>query len=525
MASTIEPTSAQDVSDSNSRPYYKKLVEGVSEFEDWLRNFKEKEHTSFRWYPWRTLLTLARIPNVLAPEYDHIFDSSRRYADIGAADGDLAFYLEAQGNQCDIYDYGPTNMNGLQGANYLKEKLSSKVRIFNVDLDSQFEMDGIYDVIFFLGILYHLKNPMLVLEQLTKHSQFIFCMTKIARYFSASSTADMSAHSAAYLVDTHECNNDPTNFWIFTEMGFRRVLDRCGWEILGYWSNDVVSSNPQDPDRDERAMVFARNRNFQVRSRGRGRVRQSLAGLSDMDSVRGVTEPILGENFPARLARAEAASDAKEWRRAAELWDELRADFPHDPQCWYRAGRAYCELGMLDQAERILDEAIALFPDNERAAYWHVIVARRRADWSEALKRAEKMRQAFPASWSPWIEAADALRGLGHLVESEEKRREALKRFPDEFWTNIGVARLEAERGSPAEAIRIWSELVARFPDQPDAAAALQAAREAARHPLRQQSSTLLSPRSPAAGGAGRSEDPTQRSRGFPWRRRGGAEG
>jgi cytochrome c-type biogenesis protein CcmH/NrfG len=113
------------------------------------------------------------------------------------------------------------------------------------------------------------------------------------------------------------------------------------------------------------------------------------------------------------------------------------------------------------------------------------------------------------------VEAADALVALQRPAESEEIRREALKQFPNEFWTNFGVARLEAERADPQGAVRIWSELVARFPTQPNAAAALQAAREAARHPLRQ--------RSPAPPGEEmrRPEAPAAPPRGFPWRRRG----
>src|SRR5438445_3379983 len=95
------------------------------------------------------------------------------------------------------------------------------------------------------------------------------------------------------------------------------------------------------------------------------------------------------------LAAANAASDAQDWHRAAELWDGLRADFPHDPQCWYKAGRAYCEIGSLEAAERVLGEALGRFPEDEWTAYWHVIVAGRRADWPEALRRAEKMRQDF----------------------------------------------------------------------------------------------------------------------------------
>jgi len=125
------------------------------------------------------------------------------------------------------------------------------------------------------------------------------------------------------------------------------------------------------------------------------------------------------------------------------------------------------------------------------------------------------MGRLFPESWRPMLEAAEALAGLERRAEAEEIWREALKRFPDEFWTNFHMARLEAERSDPPGAVRIWSELAARFPDQPDAAKALQAVREAARHPLRQRTPTQ--PGEEIRG----AEAPARPARGFPWRRRG----
>src|ERR1700694_4365380 len=120
------------------------------------------------------------------------------------------------------------------------------------------------------------------------------------------------------------------------------------------------------------------------------------------------------QSWATRLAAATAASDARDWRRAAELWDGLGTDFPHDARCWHRAGQACCEARLFEQADRILGEALGLFPEDEGAAYWHVMWARRQAYWPEVLRRAEKMRQALPGSWRAWVEAADALAELGH---------------------------------------------------------------------------------------------------------------
>src|SRR6476469_2542755 len=72
----------------------------------------------------------------------------------------------------------------------------------------------------------------------------------------------------------------------------------------------------------------------------------------------------------ARLAAAETASRAKEWRRAAALWDELRIAAPNDARHWAKAGEAYCEAGLLDSADDLLAKALELFPKDAWLAYF-----------------------------------------------------------------------------------------------------------------------------------------------------------
>jgi tRNA (mo5U34)-methyltransferase len=146
-------------------------------------------------------------------------------------------------------------MNGLRGARYLKGALGSTVRIFEIDLDSQFSLhERSYDLTFFLGLLYHLKNPFYVLERMAKHSRHMIISTRIARHFRAG-TQDVSNISAAYLLAADESNNDSTNYWIFTQAGFERLIERTGWSLVASFSSGIPNSNPQDNHRDER--IFA----------------------------------------------------------------------------------------------------------------------------------------------------------------------------------------------------------------------------------------------------------------------------
>jgi len=180
-----------------------------------------------------------------------------RVADIGAADGDLAYFFESLGARVDILDYAPTNWNGLRGAKALKERLDSSVDIHEIDLDSQFDLPSDrYEVVLLLGILYHLKNPYYVLEKLGGVTQHLFLTTRIVRHPHRDGP-DLDKVPMAYLVGPEECNNDATNFWMFTYGGLLQLVSRTGWKVLAADRyGDTVHSNPQDLDRDERAVMF-----------------------------------------------------------------------------------------------------------------------------------------------------------------------------------------------------------------------------------------------------------------------------
>ena len=154
-----------------------------------------------------------------------------------------------------------TNFNGVRGAHRLKEALRSSVEIHEADLDSQFSLprQG-YGLVFFLGILYHLQNPYYALKALARATRYCLISTRIAQV-----TTDRGVRFAdvpvAYLVAPTETNNDSTNYWIFSDAGLRRILDRTGWEIVDYMTvGAAVDSDPASSDRDERAFCLVRSR-------------------------------------------------------------------------------------------------------------------------------------------------------------------------------------------------------------------------------------------------------------------------
>ncbi len=209
------------------------------------------------WYPYPTLRNLKPLDQLLAQNGFDLLKlcqgPNAKLADIGTADGDLAFFLEKMGFSVDAIDFESTNFNRMEGIRILKEALNSAVTIQAIDLDSQFSVPSErYDAIFLLGILYHLKNPFFVLEKLARVARYCFLGTRVAR--KAPDGRSLAKYPVAYLLGPEECNNDSTNFWIFSGEGLRRLIHRAGWNILAYTTiGDTSNSTPTDANHDERA--------------------------------------------------------------------------------------------------------------------------------------------------------------------------------------------------------------------------------------------------------------------------------
>jgi tRNA (mo5U34)-methyltransferase len=230
-------------------------------FQSFLAKAKtECEVDGLQWYPYGSLANFTNLARVLTGDNRRLLSlaPSGKVADIGGADGDLGFFLESLGLAVDIVDFGPTNFNGLRGARALAAHLNSSVRIHEVDLDQQFSLPGDdYDLVFFLGILYHLKNPYFAMETLARSARYVVVSTRVAKF---AGTQRIEKLPVAYLLAAGEANNDPTNFWIFSETGLARLFDRCGWDVLDWGHMGHDQSNPSDQDRDERVFCLLRSR-------------------------------------------------------------------------------------------------------------------------------------------------------------------------------------------------------------------------------------------------------------------------
>lgn len=223
------------------------------------------ESAELRWYPYDTLLVFPVLERLLAGEFSYLVElaGGRPVLDIGCGDGDMAFLLETLGCRVDALDYSGANYNQMRGVRAIKSALGSSVEIYDINLDEQPRLPRSgYGLTFCLGLLYHLKNPFGLLEALSRSTKYCLLSTRIAELAPDGRTR-LKELPVAYLLDELETNQDPTNFWIFSEAGLRRILKRAGWEICAYLTTGCqAGSDPSHPDRDQRAFCLLRSPSF-----------------------------------------------------------------------------------------------------------------------------------------------------------------------------------------------------------------------------------------------------------------------
>jgi tRNA (mo5U34)-methyltransferase len=234
-----------------------------------LRALKNRsQHSGLAWYPYESLMNFYPMEKLLSGEMHSLLQLAERrpILDLGCGDGDASFFLESLGCSVHAVDFPPTNFNQMRGVRALRELLRSDIEIHEADLDDRFTLPSPrYGLTLFCGILYHLKNPWYALETLARHSRYCILSTRVART-TADHAINFQHHPMAYLLAAGEANADSTNYWIFSETGLKRILDRCGWDMLGYTTTGAThNSDPSSPDADERAFCFLRSRLLDAR--------------------------------------------------------------------------------------------------------------------------------------------------------------------------------------------------------------------------------------------------------------------
>jgi len=157
--------------------------------------------------------------------------SGKSVLDIGAWDGFYSFEAERRhASRVVASDYfawhgvGWGTGRGKAGFELAREALGSRVEDLDIDvMDLAPERTGTFDVVLFLGVLYHLPNPLLALERVASVTRERLILETVV---------DMVGFSrpAAAFYPGRELNDDPTNWWGPNQAAVQGMLRSVGFD-------------------------------------------------------------------------------------------------------------------------------------------------------------------------------------------------------------------------------------------------------------------------------------------------------
>jgi tRNA (mo5U34)-methyltransferase len=171
--------------------------------------------------------------------------------DIGAWDGFFSFEAERRGASrvvaADYYSWhgvGWGTGNGKAGFELARRALGSRVEDVDVDvMDLSPDRVGTFDVVLFLGVLYHLPHPLLALERVASVTRGLLITETVVDMLGLS-------RPAAAFYPGRELNDDPTNWWGPNPAAVDGML-----RSVGFGDVRMVTQVPSRPYRALRALA------------------------------------------------------------------------------------------------------------------------------------------------------------------------------------------------------------------------------------------------------------------------------
>lgn len=153
---------------------------------------------------------------------------SLRVLDIGCRDGFFSFEMEHRGAEVIGVDYADIDVTGFSVVSQIKNSQATYIT------DNVYELNpkkyGFFDIVLFLGVLYHLRNPMLALDKiqkLIKPDGLLFIETQIT----TNSILKKIDSPVWEFYPGATLNNDATNKWASNMSGFQAVVEEAQFKV------------------------------------------------------------------------------------------------------------------------------------------------------------------------------------------------------------------------------------------------------------------------------------------------------
>jgi tetratricopeptide (TPR) repeat protein len=146
---------------------------------------------------------------------------------------------------------------------------------------------------------------------------------------------------------------------------------------------------------------------------------RELGRLDEADRLLDEASARFPGNDPITLARAWLANALHDWPLALRRWDDIRTLHPDHPSGYIGGAHALRVAGRHEQAQRLLEDAMGRFPENDKIIVERARLANARRDWPAALRCWDDIRARDPGNLSAYLGGATALRELGRLDEAD----------------------------------------------------------------------------------------------------------
>ncbi len=162
-----------------------------------------------------------------------------RVLDVGAWDGFYSFEMERRGAEVvatDTFSWGAGGWGSKDGFLLAREVLGSNV--IDVEVDpcdlTPAHVGGTFDIVLFLGVLYHLRDPMPVLERLRSVTRGLLVVeTEVGMLLNRRPAVEFHPGS--------ELNDDPTNWWVPNVAATVGMLHASGFsDVRVVWQRPLL---------------------------------------------------------------------------------------------------------------------------------------------------------------------------------------------------------------------------------------------------------------------------------------------
>jgi tetratricopeptide (TPR) repeat protein len=151
----------------------------------------------------------------------------------------------------------------------------------------------------------------------------------------------------------------------------------------------------------------------------------------------------------------------------SRLWAALRRRFPDRQRCYVRDAANLSAAGRHAEAETLLSEALARWPDELTALIEIAHVAQRRGATEERLRRWDAVIGKFPERIDGYLGLGYALLDLERFADAQAVLARASQSFPESMQVAALHARIAFAQDAFSEAATRWTAFRQRFPAQP----------------------------------------------------------